>query len=196
MAVSERDMRIFWDLRAKDWYSHDVISTDYLIKVKNSLASYIRNIPFQGTVLDIAAGANNAVYYPDGFDMTNVTALDIAPKMLALNPSGHKILANVEHGLQLADNLFNRVVSVFGMRYFKNHEEVLLEAVRVTSPGGWVVFVDFDMSYISIEVNEFNAGLLAKFANSFGLKTVQEILHKPINIFDVQLDLLAVQKRP
>lgn len=185
--------RAFWNARANDWNIHSEIDEEYLGFVQSALLPLLISVPKGGAILDIAAGANNAAYYPVGFNMGDVTAMDFSRKMLALNPSGHKILRNADEKFPFPDNAYDRVISVFGMRYFQNPESILKECIRVVERGKWVAIVDFDTAYIPLEKHKFNAGEMAKFIMHLGHHAEYEELNNPVD-HDPRLQLLVVRK--
>jgi len=146
-------------------------------------------------VLDIAAGANNSVYYPPGFDMSRVLAVDISQPALDLNSSGHKLHADVRQPLKLQDSSFDLTLSVYGMRYFENQEAVILEMLRVTKPEAWVVMIDLFNAVNKDAVRRFDVRQLTTFiaANTNVVDLHTERLHQGCNI-ESSINLLAIQK--
>lgn len=208
MATSENEFKLgipfvrslgtigeYWDSRAQAWYAHEPLGDKGIITlIQKQLWPFLNYLDKRNSVLDIAAGANNAVYYPTGFDMLVVTALDASPEALKLNPSGHKKLADARMPLEYPDDSFDAVISVFGMRYFENQEAVILEALRVLKPGMWAIFVDLRNNGHPLSVREFKSEELKAFLIARGFRGIQREILRPETGFNDQLELLFVRK--
>jgi ubiquinone/menaquinone biosynthesis C-methylase UbiE len=104
----------YWDRIFSD--RRPMVDRQTVVLVQDALQPYLSPLGPEQAVLDLAAGAD-AVYYPPGFDMSRVTALDASSVALSLNPSGHKDQADFRAPLNYPDNTFGLVVCAFGVRY-------------------------------------------------------------------------------
>lgn len=193
---SLRTIGEYWNSVAQAWYTHEPLGDKegIITLIQKQLWPFLNCLDKKNSVLDIAAGANNAVYYPAGFDMSIVTALDASPEALKSNPSGHKKLADARMPLGYPDDSFDAVISIFGMRYFENQEAVALEALRVLKLGMWAVFVDLQNNGHPLSVREFKSEELKAFLEARGFRGIQREILRTKKDFEDQLELLAVRK--
>ena len=99
-----------------------------------------------GKVLDVACGTGDMVVELLKRGCT-VTGVDLSDEMLAIarrktadwKPAYHK--ADAEH-LPFADNAFDAVTCVFGVRNFVHLEQGLQEMLRVLKPGGTMAILE------------------------------------------------------
>lgn len=90
-----------------------------------------------GRVLDLGAGTGAALPVLDGHE---VVALDPVPQMLALNPTGPRVVG-VGEALPFRDGAFDGVFSAYVFRNLTSVDETVAEVARVLRPGGHLVVV-------------------------------------------------------
>jgi ubiquinone/menaquinone biosynthesis C-methylase UbiE len=169
-----------------------MVDRQTVVLVQDALQPYLSPLGPEQAVLDLAAGAD-AVYYPPGFDMSRVTALDASSVALSLNPSGHKDQADFRAPLNYPDNTFGLVVCAFGVRYTRYQEHLVAECLRVAAPQSYTVFVDFPDAEDPTAVREFDAVCLQTYAQSLGHPAYVRTLRARTQR-DYQLDLLSIRK--
>ena len=90
-----------------------------------------------GRVLDLGAGTGAALPVLEGRE---VFALDPVPQMLALNPTGPRVVG-VGEALPFRDGTFDGVFSAYVFRNLTSVDETVAEVARVLRPGGHLVVV-------------------------------------------------------
>lgn len=150
--------------------------------------------------MDYAAGANNAFWYPPGFNMSNVTAVDVSPVELAMNPSGTKIQADIRKKVAQIEGIeFDLALCIFGMRYVENQKTVVSEMLRHLKQNRWLVLIDFTR-YGWYAVNTFKVEKLEEYVRSIGcvqtvsMRLTQERIIVETLSKQIPIDLFAVQK--
>jgi ubiquinone/menaquinone biosynthesis C-methylase UbiE len=182
-----------WDKSATIWEFHLFSDFKALAQIAKAIEPKLSSVQDNDLVLDLAAGADNQIYYPDGFDMKRVVAIDASPKMLASNPSGTKILADVRRPLSFDRETFQAVICVQGLRYFENQEAVIAESLRVAKPEAWLVFIDYQEAGDEDFARPFIPDKLVEFAKPLSSNIEMETLLKGgTEVSDLRL--LAVQK--
>lgn len=184
-----------WEPHAKWWYRHITMKDYDVRRMQNALLPYVLQLQDDDQIIEIAAGANNAVYYPEGFNMQRVTAIDGSKPALELNPSGKKIHADIRDKLPLADSSYNLGVCIFGMRYLENQEEVIQELLRVVKRGSWVYLADF-VEGDRRSVRHFNVEELIDFMKETGITNFKtsRLYQGNYNTHTSAMDMLAIQK--
>jgi demethylmenaquinone methyltransferase/2-methoxy-6-polyprenyl-1,4-benzoquinol methylase len=91
-----------------------------------------------GRVLDLGAGTGAAL---TDLGTTEVIALDPSPEMLALNPTGMRVVG-VGERLPFADGVFDSVFSAYVFRNLDSVPSTLAEITRVLRVGGTAGVVD------------------------------------------------------
>lgn len=91
-----------------------------------------------GRVLDLGAGTGAAL---SDLGTTEVIALDPSPEMLALNPTGMRVVG-VGERLPFADGVFDSVFSAYVFRNLDSVPSTLAEITRVLRVGGTAGVVD------------------------------------------------------
>ena len=183
-----------WDQCANIWSIHLFESERSLASAALAIEPYILALPPEANILEIAAGSNNSIYYPENFNMSRVTAVDASPEMMQLNPSGHKIIADVRKRLEFPSSSFSLALCMFGMRYLENQEEVLENMHRVVIPEQWVVCIDYYNAWHDDAVRVFDINQLSKFASNLQVQQVVANHLIPVSKEIAQLDFLALQK--
>jgi ubiquinone/menaquinone biosynthesis C-methylase UbiE len=116
-----------------------------------SLADRVK-VPAKGTVLEIACGtgiATEALRRELPLDVS-IVATDVNEAMLAEGAKRRPDLVNVSTAVANAQTLpfdsesFDAVVCQFGLMFFPDRVEALREALRVTKPGGRLLFSVWD----------------------------------------------------
>jgi len=109
-----------------------------------NLCTYISsNVPKEATLLDVAVGTG----YPfaDFFQRAgySIYGIDIAPSLVArcvdLNPNINAKVGDAET-LEYPDEIFDCAYCFHSTWYFPNLNQVVKEMLRVTRPGGLVIF--------------------------------------------------------
>jgi demethylmenaquinone methyltransferase/2-methoxy-6-polyprenyl-1,4-benzoquinol methylase len=91
-----------------------------------------------GRILDLGAGTGAAL---TDLGTTEVIALDPSPEMLALNPTGMRVVG-VGERLPFADGVFDSVFSAYVFRNLDSVPATLAEITRVLRVGGTAGVVD------------------------------------------------------
>lgn len=186
-------VRSEWEPAADVWYAHLGVEVSDMNAIHNRLSHFVRMTDPYDRILELAAGANNAPYYPDDFDMMRVTAVDGSRTALDRNPSGVRLLADIRRPLHYQNGTFGLSVCIFGMRYIENQEVVIHELIRLTKPAGWIVLFDYNEGDRRM-VRPFDSAYLAAFAQTVpGVgETATECFAQ---IYDEwTLDMLAIQR--
>lgn len=90
-----------------------------------------------GRVLDLGAGTGAALPV---LQDRQVIALDPVPQMLALNPTGPRVVG-VGEALPFRDGAFDGVFSAYVFRNLTSVDETIAEVARVLRPGGHLVVI-------------------------------------------------------
>lgn len=168
---SIKKIREFWQPQTFYWYFHIGPSKNFIPLIKRTLSKYLKSLPANFKILDIAAGANNAVYYPKNFKMENVYALDICPSNLKVNPSGHKIIADARKHLPFQSTYFDMIISIFGFRYFENQEEIINNLINLLKSNCWLLLIDYKRLNNAYSIRVFDIYQLEKIIKNDQIKT-------------------------
>jgi len=130
-------------------------------------------------ILDVACGTGivaRTAIKRTGSNGTSVTGLDPNPGMLAVaesNTSGPVWKEGVAEELPFRDEIFDVVVSQFGLMFFQDRPAALREMYRVLAPGGRLVVAVFD----SLENNPGYSAMTDVFARVAGNEVAQALRH-------------------
>jgi len=143
----------YWNNNAYIW-SSEGYKEGLAIETRSAVREYCRenvqrmNIPIEG-VMDLASGAHPE-YLWGLVNFNNLIAVDFSPEMLALNPAGVKLEAdlNTEEGVRfldatIADGSLSLVTCFFGMRYTQQQVSLTEICAKKLKPGGKLFFIDY-----------------------------------------------------
>lgn len=103
--------------------------------------------PVGGAVLDVAAGTGGLSRELTRRGATEVIALDLSHRMVAVGarrgPERVRFLTGDALRLPFADDMFDAVTIGFGLRNLPDPEAGIAEFARVTRPGGRLVILEF-----------------------------------------------------
>ena len=128
-------------------------------KVGENLELLFQNVGVDEPILELNAGAAGfKSYHYDLFEQNKhrVIAADFATEMLESNESGDKLLVDNNQPLKFAPESLPAIISLFGMRYVRDHQRFILELIRALRPGGEILIIDFQENDHDLEVNEFD----------------------------------------
>lgn len=153
-------------------------------------------MPPNASIIDIAAGANNGDFYPEGFGHSKVTAVDVSRTALELNQSGIRLNHDVRFPLtplHLAP--FDFGVSCFGFRYFENQAQVVGHILEILKPGGRFAVVDFVDYEHDDMVRKFEIETLrAETISHPQIKHIEEVNIMPEAFARCKIDGIIFQK--
>lgn len=180
-----------WNQEAPNWSTYEIFGRADISRIRRQMLPIIEKLPKRASIIDLAAGGNNQVYYPPEFNMGRVTAVDISPKLLKINPSGKKIEADIRYPLKLPDSSFDVAICIFAMRYIENQEQVLQEIARIVKNNGLGLIFDYS-KFSPLGPVLFNARELASDMAKKGLKNVKT--KRVSRYLGYGLDMIAFQK--
>lgn len=115
-------VRNIWDNCAKPDLNFFRLRSKDNARIRSHLLPFLENLsPARPSILDLAAGLDNSFYYPASFDMSLVTAVDISPALLEMNPSGRKICADARYPLGFPDSAFDLIFCKKDLDSFSNY---------------------------------------------------------------------------
>jgi ubiquinone/menaquinone biosynthesis C-methylase UbiE len=157
MVSEDREKRVQWIYSSKDNRElserYDVWAKDYdtdldegfgWVGPKKAVEYFVKYVPKDGKVLDAGAGTGlcGELLAKEGY--SDMTAMDISKGMLeeAKKKNAYKAFDQMVMGekLDYADNTFDGVISVGVMTVGHAPASSLDELVRVTKPGGYIVY--------------------------------------------------------
>ena len=127
-----------------DQYDEDIVEELGYAGPKHAAEVFARQVPKQSRVLDIGAGTGliGVALHAEGY--RNLEALDVSPEMLA--HARRKAVYKAYHEMGLGDpsdieaHAYDAVISIGTMTLGHIGPNALKEMIRITRPGGYVVF--------------------------------------------------------
>jgi ubiquinone/menaquinone biosynthesis C-methylase UbiE len=102
----------YWSRNAEAWLRHEPVAGQLLF-VRKFLRSHVEQVPTDGQVLDICAGADTLGYYPADFNPERLSAVDYCPEMLEYNCAGVKEVVDItRESLPFEDSSFDLVTRI------------------------------------------------------------------------------------
>ena len=147
-----------------------------VLKKQKEIIKFYLESSGKGKILDVACGTG---YYFESYPQKEIYGIDISKEMLA-HAKGKRNVVSVQvadaEKLPFKDNFFDATISTRFIMHIPNHKKVIEEMVRVTKPGGKIVF-DFPnkhcMSYLPTQIRLLRGKL--RCYNMFTRKSIQKI---------------------
>ncbi len=160
----------YWDGETGYWRSQG-----RLPPIKRTIEAVLRmaGLNSKKLILELASGVAPGDYYPSEISARQIVSLDLSSGMLQLNETGARIQGDARRRfLPFKNKVFDMASCIFGMRYFENQEEVLLEMLRVLKPGGILFICDFDEVKNGQEVRKFEGYEIERYLADKGTRDI------------------------
>lgn len=204
MTKDKYQNRFIWDESAEEWSSKQkhpvtgkerlrnafrdedetgVESVFFIInrKIRAELNRLLDQLAPNEKLLELTAGSGGFGMYARNLFNKVKQQLVVSDYSLGML-KGHDLDVKNRVQCQLEDHLpfktggFSRVISIFGMRYTDNHENVIEEVIRVLKPDGQAIIIDYLTLGHKLEKRHFDPRKILRNLGAEELEVIQDDL--------------------